>query len=70
MLQNNNKVAGQVIPHVHFHIIPREERDGQNVVYLHDQEQYSEYVVGIPVETFAIVRFFNGKHSPIEIQQQ
>lgn len=25
---NNNSVAGQVVPHIHFHIIPRIEDDG------------------------------------------
>lgn len=28
LLQNNGPVAGQVVPHVHFHIIPRAEGDG------------------------------------------
>lgn len=28
---NNNKTAGQAIPHIHFHIIPRFERDGRTL---------------------------------------
>jgi diadenosine tetraphosphate (Ap4A) HIT family hydrolase len=28
VLQNNGKVSGQVVPHVHFHIIPRAAGDG------------------------------------------
>jgi histidine triad (HIT) family protein len=28
ILQNNGKVSGQVVNHVHFHIIPRVESDG------------------------------------------
>ncbi len=28
LLQNNGSVAGQVVPHVHFHLIPRQVDDG------------------------------------------
>jgi histidine triad (HIT) family protein len=28
VLQNNGQIAGQAVPHVHFHIIPRREGDG------------------------------------------
>ncbi len=27
VLQSNGRVAGQVVPHVHFHLIPRQEGD-------------------------------------------
>ena len=27
IVQNNGSVAGQVVPHLHFHIIPRKEND-------------------------------------------
>ena len=36
---NNNPVAGQVIPHIHFHIIPRVEGDG---LKLWPQSKYGE----------------------------
>ena len=32
LLQNNLEVAGQVVTHAHFHIIPRKEGDG--IMYL------------------------------------
>ncbi len=28
VLQNNGRAAGQVVPHVHFHVIPRKPDDG------------------------------------------
>ena len=28
LLMNNKKVSGQIVPHIHFHIIPRFENDG------------------------------------------
>src|SRR3990167_7175424 len=31
VLQNNGKDAGQLVPHVHFHIIPRRPGDGLKI---------------------------------------
>ena len=36
---NNDSVAGQVVPHLHFHIIPRKEGDG---LMPWPQKEYSE----------------------------
>ena len=27
LIQNNKKIAGQIVPHVHFHLVPRNEND-------------------------------------------
>lgn len=31
IIQNNKEVAGQVVPHIHFHLIPRYKNDGYSV---------------------------------------
>lgn len=36
---NNDPIAGQIIPHIHFHIIPRKEGDGHK---LWEQKEYRE----------------------------
>ncbi len=28
IIQNNKKIAGQYIPHIHFHLVPRQQNDG------------------------------------------
>jgi histidine triad (HIT) family protein len=28
VMQNNNSAAGQIVPHLHFHVIPRNKGDG------------------------------------------
>jgi histidine triad (HIT) family protein len=28
IIQNNGRVSGQAVPHIHFHVIPRFEQDG------------------------------------------
>lgn len=33
LIQNNGKVAGQEVPHVHIHIVPRDEDDGKRFVF-------------------------------------
>jgi len=37
--ENNDPVAGQIVPHIHFHIIPRSDDDG---LKLWPQEGYDE----------------------------
>lgn len=33
ILENNKRIAGQVIPHLHFHLIPRYEKDNIKIDY-------------------------------------
>lgn len=33
LLQNNKKAAGQLVPHLHFHVIPRNSGDGLDVAH-------------------------------------
>ncbi|MCR4649011.1 MAG: HIT family protein [Lachnospiraceae bacterium] len=33
LVQNNNPCAGQTVFHFHFHLIPRYENDGQNLLW-------------------------------------
>lgn len=42
ILQNNKKCAGQVIPHVHFHLVPRFENDDVKI----DKWMINEYEEG------------------------
>ncbi|MGM5482941.1 MAG: HIT family protein [Nanobdellota archaeon] len=39
---NNKKVAGQLVPHVHFHIIPRYENDGIDMSVKHKKYEDGE----------------------------
>jgi len=46
VLQSNYEVAGQVVPHVHFHIIPRRKDDSLNFAWEHgkaEQKELEEY---------------------------
>ena len=39
LTENNNPIAGQIIPHIHFHLIPRQAGDGHK---LWAQREYQE----------------------------
>ncbi|HLD58072.1 MAG TPA: HIT family protein [archaeon] len=42
VIQSNKKSAGQVIPHLHFHIIPRTEGDALNFDWQHIEQDKEE----------------------------
>jgi len=42
VLQSNSRAAGQVIPHVHFHIIPRYKDDGVHFSWQHGKPEAEE----------------------------
>jgi len=42
ILQSNKKIAGQVVPHLHFHIIPRRQGDGQSFAWKHTETSREE----------------------------
>jgi histidine triad (HIT) family protein len=42
VLQSNSEAAGQVIPHVHFHIIPRKKGDKLNFSWAPGQSEKEE----------------------------
>lgn len=39
ILQNNKRIAGQVVDHVHVHIIPRTQNDNFKVTWSHDKKE-------------------------------
>ena len=46
IIQNNKKIAGQFVPHAHFHLIPRFENDGIKFAARHlnyEGNEKSEY---------------------------
>lgn len=42
IFENNDPVAGQIVPHLHFHIIPRKTGDGLQLFEIWDQRKYNE----------------------------
>ncbi|MDP8262895.1 MAG: HIT family protein [Candidatus Ancaeobacter aquaticus] len=42
ILQYNGSVSGQIVNHLHFHIIPRSERDGLRIGWDHEIYQADE----------------------------
>lgn len=47
VLNNNKKAAGQLVPHVHFHIVPRFADDGLKLVWPnkeYEEKEIEEYM--------------------------
>ena len=42
IFMNNKKVAGQLVPHAHFHILPRFDNDGLKVEFSHKEYEEGE----------------------------
>ncbi len=42
ILQNNGAVAGQTVMHVHFHIVPRYESDGEGISFANQKGDMDE----------------------------
>ncbi|NOZ81083.1 MAG: HIT family protein [DPANN group archaeon] len=42
ILSNNRPAAGQIVPHVHIHVIPRYENDGAGLVWEPNRAAYKE----------------------------
>ena len=42
---NNNKSAGQVVFHIHFHVIPRYENDGFQLKWPHKKYEHNEAIM-------------------------
>jgi histidine triad (HIT) family protein len=38
IVQNNKEVAGQIVPHVHFHLVPRHKGDGYSLGWKREKE--------------------------------
>ncbi len=49
--ENNDPVAGQIIPHLHFHIIPRTENDGLKLWPQHRYEAGQENEIAEKIKT-------------------
>ncbi len=50
IIMNNHKSAGQLVPHVHFHVVPRFDKDGvagRWKTKKYDEGEMNEYAKGI-----------------------
>jgi len=54
IVQNNKKTAGQIIPHVHFHLIPRFKNDGIKI----EKWESNEYKEGESEKIASKIRSF------------
>ncbi len=62
ILNNNGKIAGQIIMHYHIHIIPRKENDGFQMKGIHHEEYREEFSEWKE----KLVKYFNKKEKEHE----
>jgi histidine triad (HIT) family protein len=56
IVQNNKRVAGQAIPHIHFHLIPRFENDGIKIEKWESNEYKKEELEKIALKIKSLLK--------------
>ncbi len=64
LIQNNGSVAGQVIPHLHFHLIPRYPTDGLELWRGHDTTSEARQALAVKIKASIAIDRSEEKNLP------